>query len=441
MNRIQYQGGAALDVRRSLRRTAWAAAAIIGVFFGGFGTWAAMAPLAGAAVAPAVTHPAGKRRKVQHLEGGLVKELLVSDGSVVAAGEPMIVLDATNAAAERDILEEELRSLLAQRARLKAERDGDAEIVFPEELPGDESAEGEALIETQRALFEMRRATRLQRKKILEQQFAQLEETVTGVKARIDSQEAQLRLLEEEAEGVETLVTKGLERRPRLLSLQRSQVELAGATAAAQADIARTTQAMSETLAEIEAIETGHQEEVSGRLAEIEAKLPGLRQRLKAAEQVVRRTVITAPVAGTVVQLDVHTVGRVIGAGETVLEIVPSGEELVFDARISPTDIEEVEPGQSARIILVGLAQRNMPKLVGHVRQVSADRITDPRTNQPYYLARVELPADEVGKLPPEVMLKPGMPAEIMVTTRERTALDYLLEPLLSSFRKSFRES
>jgi HlyD family secretion protein len=430
-----------LAIRHSLRRTLLAAAVITGTFFIGLGGWAAYAPLAGAAVAPAVTSPDGNRRQVQHLEGGIVQELLVREGSVVRAGEPLVVLDSTSARASRDILRKELRSLLTLRARLIAERDGADEITFPAEILQDSSEETMTMVKTRRALFDMRRDARRQRKTILERQLGQLEETIVGIDAQIASQDEQLRLLKEETAGVMKLVNEGLERRPRLLTLQRSEAELVGARAEAQASAARTAQAMSETLAEIGAIDTEYMEEVGTKLAEVEAELSGVREKLRAASEVVARAVIKSPVTGTVVELEANTIGGVIAAGETILEIVPRDEEILFDARIAPNDIDDVVPGLPARIVLSAYSQRSMPPLRGTVRQVSADRITDPKTNQPYYLARIELPAEAVAKLPPEVTLKPGMPAEVMVMTSERTVLDYLLEPLLGSFRKSFRES
>lgn len=428
-------------MHRSLRRTAWAAIAIGGIFFAGFGTWAAYAPLSGAVLAAAVTIPDGSRRKIQHLEGGIVQQLLVREGSAVMPGQPMLVLDDTAARARRDILAKEVRTLSALRARLVAERDGLHAIAFDSSLleAGDE--ESRTLVNTQQALFDMRRNARLQRKKVLEQQLGQLQETMTGIRARIDSQSKQLTLLREEADGVMSLVKKGLERRPRLLALQRNEAELIGARASAQASAASTAQAMSETLAQIGAIETEHMEDVGAKLAEVESKLPEVREELRAAEEVVQRTVISSPIAGAVVELQAKTVGGVINPGDTIMQIVPRDEEILFDARIAPNDIDHMGNGLPARIVLGAYSQRSTPPLHGTVRQVSADRITDPRTNQPYYLARIALTRKQMQSMPEDVELKPGMPAEVMVMTSERTVLDYLMEPLIASFRKSFRES
>jgi HlyD family type I secretion membrane fusion protein len=182
-------------------------------------------------------------------------------------------------------------------------------------------------------------------------------------------------------------------------------------------------------------------EQVGGKLAEVEAKLQGLREKVRAAGDVMKRTTITAPVAGTVVQLKANTVGGVVGPGQTILEIVPRDDELLVDARIAPNDIEHVKPDLPARVVMTGYSQRNQPRLMGTVRQVSSDRILDTRTNQAYYLARIELSAETVRQVAPFISLKPGMPAEVMVMTTQRTFLDYLVEPLVNSIRRSFRES
>lgn len=429
-------------VSTSLRKTLWTGTAIVGFFFLGLGGWSAYAPLAGAAIAPAVISPDGERRAVQHLEGGIVKKLLVHEGSEVKVGQPLVVMDSSASRATRDVLVKDLNSNLAIRSRLIAERDGMESIAFPPELTqGDRTMETETLVASQMTLFDSRRGAREQKKKILVEQISQSEQVIVGLTAQIESQTTQLALVREEIAGVAKLVEKGLERKPRLLALQRSEAEILGSRAANQASLAKTRQSISETRAQIESIDTEHKQEVGQKLAEVEAAISGIREKLGAASHVVDRTIVTSPVSGTVVELKANTIGGVVKAGETILEIVPSEEELLVDARISPTDIDEVHAGLAARVVMTGYAQRNTPNLMGSVRQVSADRLVDPRSGQPYYLARIELPLDYVREVAPNISLKPGMPAEVMVITGERTLLDYLVEPLMASVRKSFREN
>jgi HlyD family secretion protein len=432
----------AFSVDESMKTTLWVGVAVIVGFFGGLGSWSAMAPLAGAAIAPGVISPDGERRAVQHLEGGIVQQLLIHEGSVVEAGQPLIVLDPSASLANRDVLQKELRSTLAIRARLMAERDDAADVLFPEELTAEESSEEtRSLIDNQMALFQRRREARLQKKKILREQINQLEQTIVGAESQLTFQTRQIALLREEAASIAPLVEKGLERKPRLLALQRTEAEVSGSRAANLGNVAKSRQAINETLAQIEGVDTEYKQEVGNKMAEVEATLSGIREKLRAASHIVRRTTVLSPIAGTVVQLKSNTIGGVVAPGQTMLEIVPRDEELLVDARIAPNDIEEVHRDLPARVIMTGYNQRTTPQLIGRVRQVSADRLIDSRTGQPYYLARIELAAEHVRSVASHIIMKPGMPAEVMVITSERTLFDYLLEPLRASVRKSFRES
>jgi len=430
------------SVDQSMRKTLWVGVAVVAGFFGGFGGWATMAPLSGAAIAPGVISPDGERRAVQHLEGGIVQELLVHEGSTVEAGQPLVVLDPSASRANRDVLQKELRSNLATQARLIAERDDADKVTFPSELTDDAAnAETTTLMQTQTALFQRRSDARSQKKKVLREQINQNEQAIAGLESQINYQTQQIKLIRDEAASIEPLVAKGFVSKPRLLALQRTEAELEGSRAGNQANIAKSRQAIAETMAQIDGIDTDHQQEVGTKLAEVEATLSGIREKLRAASFVVLRTTVVAPVSGTVVELKANTIGGVVTPGQTILEIVPRDEELLVDARIAPGDIEEVHADQPARVIMTGYNQRTTPQLMGRVRQVSADRLIDERTGQPYYLARIELAADNVRNAASHIIMKPGMPAEVMVITSERTLFDYLVEPLRASVRRSFHET
>lgn len=429
-------------IGRSLRRTLWIGSAIASAFFVGFGGWASLAPLSGAAVASGVVSPEGNRRVVQHLEGGIVRKLLVRDGSIVTAGQPLVKLDANITRAKYDSVLKEYRTNLAKHARLIAERGGADDMIFPADEWGSKDSDvAREMFAAERHLFFTRLESREKQREILEQRIVQLQDQIAGYKAQIASQTRQLSLVREEAKGIRVLVNKGHERKPRLLALQRAEAEIVGARAGNKSAVARALSEIGEVQARIESLDSTHRAEVETQLSEVQAKLAKLREEMRAAVDVLNRTVITAPVSGTVMRMRTHTLGGVITAGEAILEIVPSGEELIINARISPTDVEQVHPGLAARVVLTGYSQRNMPKLEGEVLSVSADRLTDKGTGEVYYRARVKLPAEHVRKIAPHVTLKPGMPVEVMVVTAERTLLDYLIEPVTASFRKSFNEN
>ncbi|HEX6957100.1 MAG TPA: HlyD family type I secretion periplasmic adaptor subunit [Ferrovibrio sp.] len=430
------------DLRASLRRPLIAGALVCLAFFGGLGAWSALAPLATAALGPGVVSPDGNRRTVQHLEGGIVRQLLVQDGSHVEAGDTLIVLDDKAARAARDLALGDLRQLLAVEGRLLAERAGEGEPRIAEQLRG-HAAEPEvaALLTAQRELMQQRRAALEQRRTLLQQRSAQVDDEIAGLRAQIAGQTRQLALIAEEVKGVNTLLEKGLERRPRLLALQRAQAEIVGARGANEAAIARALQTIAETDVQISTMESQRQEEISTQLADVTGQIAAARDKLAAAEDVLRRTVVIAPVAGTVVQMKARTIGGIVGAGQPILDIVPRDDELLIEAHIAPNDIDIVHEGLPARVVLSAYKLRNQPRIEGRVRSVSADRIVEPNSSKPYYLVRVEVDRAQLARLAPDIELTPGMPAEVMVMAGTRTALGYLTQPLIDSLRQSMNES
>jgi HlyD family type I secretion membrane fusion protein len=416
--------------------------ALVVLFFAGFGTWSAIAPLASAAVAPGLISPDGSRRTIQHLEGGIIREILVRDGSRVEAGEPLLVLEDIAARAGRDARMANHYTLLATEARLAAEAEGAAEPVFPAEVrrAAARSPEVARILEDQASRFAARRATIDGRKAVLRRRAAQLEAEIGGLEDQIASQERQIALIEQETANVRLMVDRGLERLPRLLSLQRQQAEIDGERAANVAAIARARQAIAETEMQVLNLDAEMRDRVAEEISRVRTEIRTLQEELRHSEDVLERTVITAPVAGTVVELRFHTIGGVIRPGDPILDIVPEEEDLLIDARISPTDIDAVRPGQTARIHFSAYAQRNQPRIEGTVRQVSADSLVDEQSGQRYYLARVRVDRDQLAELAPEIEIIPGMPAEALIVTGRRTVLDYLLDPVDETLRRGLRE-
>lgn len=433
----------AAPLMHELRRPVRAGVLLIALFFGGIGGWAASAPLAGAAIAPGVISPDGSRRTVQHLEGGIIREILVRDGSLVRAGDPLIVLEDVQARASVDVLRARFHTLGATQARLMAEQAGANSVNFPAwliEATDDDPTALEAMV-AQRALFETRAKALQDRKDILSRRIEQLREEIAGLEAQIVADSRQIVLIEEEIRGVEELYRKGLERKSRLLALQRARAEIEGDRAERRARIARARQAIGETELQIIAQDTAQLQAVSEEASQVQVELAEVEQRLAASRDVLERTLITAPVDGTVVGLRFRTAGGVVRPGEPVLEIVPEHEELLIDARVSPLDIDVVRPGLPARVVLPAFQQRYLPQIEGRVRQVSADAMVDAQTGERFFQARVEIDRDQIAALGPELELTPGMPAEVYITTGERTALDYLLRPFYDSLRRAWRET
>lgn len=429
-------------LRRSLLAPVIGGAAVCLAFFGGLTAWSVLVPLASAAIGHGVVSPDGSRRTVQHLEGGIVERLLVRDGSRVAAGEPLVVLADKAARATYDLALTQHRQHLAIQARLIAERDGREELTLPPEL-AEHAADSEVvmLMAAQRTLMADRRASLAGRKDLLRKRIAEIEEEIEGLHAQIASRDRQLVILKEEISTATYLTDKKLTPRPRLLQLQREQAEMEGQQATTRSAIARSYQSIGESAQRIAQLDVEWQEDVGNRLTEVAGKLTETKERLLAAGDVLRRLVVTAPVAGVVVQMRLHTVGGVIGRGDPILDIVPRDDDLVIDARISPNDIDVVRKGQAVQIVLSAYNQRTLPRLEGQVRDVSADRLVDPQTQATYYKVRVEVDRNALAAIGSGIELSPGMPAEVMVMTGQRTAFDYLTRPFLDSLRRGLTES
>lgn len=425
-----------------LRAPVLIGATVTFLFFGVFGAWAAFAPLAGGAIAPGIVSPEGSRKTVQHLEGGIIREILVRDGDRVATGDPLIVLEETQARANFEVLQRQRRAFAAMEARLLAEQSQKDEIAFPVwlEEAGLTDADARAAMEAEEALFETRRETMASTVDILNERIAQLREEIEGFHAQIASDEVQLGLISEEAAGVEALVRKGLERKPRLLALQRREAEIASALAGKKAAIARAERQIGETEIRISATRSQMLDEVAERLTDVRTRLGSIEEEIEARRDVLQRTVIHAPVAGTVVAMRVSTPGGVIRPGDAILDIVPEGGDLIVDARVAPTDIDIVHAGLEAQVRLTSFSQRTLPPVKGTVLTVSADSLEDERTGDRYFKAKVHIEAEALAALGGNIQLTPGMPADVLIVTGERTFLSYLMRPITDSFRRSFRE-
>jgi HlyD family secretion protein/epimerase transport system membrane fusion protein len=415
---------------------------VVLLFFGGGGLWAWLAPLASAAVAPGVVSPEGKRKTVQHFEGGIIRTIHVREGSQVRAGDALVTLEDVRAHAEYDVLRDQHLALRATVARLEAEQADALSLTFPEDLAtASTEPRVERIFATHQELFTAHRAVREGRRQITAQRVAQLETENDSLAQQISAEDVQLKLIEDEIKGVRTLVDKGLERKPRLLALQRAQADIRGQQAALRGKVAANKEAIGQAQLENLTTEQQDRQRINHELDEARKRLDEVRNRLPSSEDALARTVVRAPIDGEVVNLRATTVSGVLKPGEPILDLMPSRADLLIEARLQPTAIKDVRRGLPARVVLTAYPQRNLPIIHGVVREVSADRLVDERTGQPYFAAQVAVDKGELVTLDGgDAALLSGMPTEVMILTGEQTFLDYLLRPFYDAVRKSFRE-
>lgn len=415
-------------------------AAIVAVFFGIFGVWAAVAPLNTAAIAPGEVTVEGKRKTVQHFEGGIVSEILVRDGAQVAAGQVLVRLERTQAQAVLSLVEGRHLSARALAARLVAERDDAETIVFPPAMLSRAADPAyRTAMDGQRRIFDARRNALSSKIALLRKRDSQVRIEISGLRAQVKADDRQLALIEEELSGIRSLVKRGLVPKPRLLALERRAAEISGGRGRNIAAIARAQQSMGETRLKIQDLKASRLNEVVRELRDVESRLDDLGERRSASSDVLTRTEIRAPIAGTVVGLKIATTGGVIAAGEAIMDIVPADDRLIVEAKVSPQDIDIVRAGLPAQVRFTALSQRNSVPVDGDVVSVSADRLADQFTPEGYYLARIALLPD-VQKSLGGVKLQPGMQAEVMIVTGANTALGYFMKPVANSFNRAFRE-
>jgi HlyD family type I secretion membrane fusion protein len=430
----------ALGPDDSLKSTALAGWLIIALFFGAFGLWAALAPLNGAVVGNGVVKTEGNRKSVQHLDGGIVKEMRVREGDMVQAGDILVVLDETQARAEFDILTQMYLITRATEERLRAEYAQAAELVMPPDLAG-RSNDGvlDGIWKGQMHQFDSRKAALEGQRKVLLEKIAQLEYQIAGGEAQLRAFEGQSKSVQAEMVSIKPLVDQGLIAKPRYLQLERSGIGLDGQAADTKASIAKARQAISEQMQQIAQLDNDRLTEVARDLRDTQAKLLEVIPKLSNSQAVLNRMDVRSPYTGRVVALSVFSVGAVINRGDKILDIVPENELLVVEAQVGVDDISLIRPDMAAEIHLTAYKQRITPVVKGQVIQVSADRLVENRTGAPYYTALVRVGEGELAKVP-NVKLYPGMAAIVMIPTVERTALDYLIGPLVMSFRQSFRQ-
>lgn len=409
------------------------------LLFGVVGTWAALTNIAGAIVGSGHFVVNTYVKKIQHPKGGIVDEILVSEGQVVSAGETLMRLDPTQVQASLAIVSKRLDELNARRLRLEAERD-DRDGFAPEEATAPFALTNDVdEVNAEKRIFTFRKESRESKKARLRERIIQFNHEIDGLKAQEVAYSDGLSVLHSEITSLEGLRNKGAVSVQRLNSLKTQAATYGGERGEKVAFQAQVAGKITEAELEILAIDQDFRTEVGTELREVQAQIGEYVERKIAAEDDLKRINIISPLSGTVHELTAHTVGGVITPAETIMQIVPVGDELAIDVRIQPKDIDQVRIGQLAFLRLTAFNQRTTPQMEGEVSRVAADLTLDERTGMSYYAVRIFLRRDETEKLG-SLVLVPGMPAEVLIQTGDRTVLSYLMKPLRDQLERAFRE-
>jgi len=415
------------------------AGAILGfALIAGAGGWAATAQLAGAGIARGSVAVDQQVKSIQHRDGGIVSGILVREGEIVQKGQVLLRLDDVQSRAELSIIRAQLIELTAKKARLLAERDGEAELEFPKRIL-EGNAETELILLGERRLFYGNRMKRQSQKQQLQLSIEQLGEEINGLEAQRSSKISEIEIVGVEHQKLRGLFGKRLIEGSRVHTADREVARLPGERGGIEASIARAKVRMSEIRLQIIAVDETAQTEAQRELNTVEAKISELEDRRLVIEDRLSRTEIRAPLAGIVHDLKVHTVGGIITPAEKLLIIVPDNATLNVEARISPNDIDQVFVGQSAKLRFSAFNQRTTPELIGEVIYVSPTTSRDPTTSESYFTGRIQTSASELARLGSNKLL-PGMMVEVFISTEERTALSYLAKPFFDQVNRAFRE-
>ncbi|MCF8006372.1 MAG: HlyD family type I secretion periplasmic adaptor subunit [Methylovulum sp.] len=412
------------------------------VMFGFFGAWSLLAPLGSAALAPGSVTVEGYRKTVQHLEGGIVKSIHVRDGDNISKGQILLELEDTSSRAQLETLRGQLFSALAKEARLIAERDNKNNVSYPELLtqaPEDKRAAENIRVQNQS--FTIRNRSRYGEIGILKEQRSQLLAKIEGIKAQKDSRNNLANSFTKELTDFRAMLKEGYVEKQTVTELERRLAQAQGDEGDFTANIATAQTQISEIALKILQIDKDFQREVIDELSKTQNELSELREKTQWLTDTVTRTIIKAPEAGMILGLTVHTIGAVIPPGGHLLDIVPQKESLIVEAQVSPNDIDRVHIGQTTNVRFSAFKNAITPKIDGRLIRLSADRLVDEKTQNSYYLARIEVEQTGLKELADRgLILLPGMPAEVLINTGDRTFFEYLMQPISNIFARSLIE-
>ncbi len=428
-------------VRSSLHHHIWIGFLVAALLVGGIGYWAVTTVISGAVIASGIIVVESSVKKVQHPTGGVVGELLVREGDGVTQGDVLLRLDATQTEANLGIVLKSIDELTAREARLEAEKIGADRIAFPEELTSRRDDPVVAkLLAGEMKLFGLRRAARSGQKAQLRERIAQLKEEIRGLTEQAEAKANEIEILQKELAGVRELWRKNLVQITRLTEVERDAARLAGERGQFTAAIAQAKGKIAEVELQIIQVDDDLRSEAAQEISDGRAKLSELSERKVAAEDQLKRIDIRSPQNGIVHQLEMHTIGGVVSPGEPIMLIVPKADRLIVEARVSPTDIDQVRAGQRAMLHFSAFSQGTTPDIPGKVTRIGADLSEDENTGSQYYVVRVAIDETELPQLG-GLELVPGMPVEVFIETKPRTVFSYVMKPLRDQIARTFRES
>lgn len=416
--------------------------AVIAVLFGGGGYWSMATEISGAVIASGELRVETKQKPVQHPEGGVVGEIFVREGESVKQGQPLLRLEQTTQDATRAILETQINELAAREVRLLAERDSKRELSFPRDLLGKAARDGEVakVVNDQRSLFNARLAGYRQQAAQLRERVGQIQSEIAGSGSRLSSFREQFTSIESERQRLQSLLDQGLVTETRVQTVLRDKARIEGEIGALQSNNARLQRQIQETRIEMTRLRESRREEAISELREVQGRKNEIKQRIVVADESIRKIQVVSPQDGVVQDLAVFAAGAVVTPGQPVMMIVPTADRLVLEAKVEPSQRDQVKIGGPARVRFATFNQRTTPELNGEVANISYDRKIDEVTGAPYFAVEVLLTEAERNRLGAENKLVPGMPADIFIETDKRTPMNYIMKPLLDNIYGAGRE-
>lgn len=414
------------------------------ILLGGFGTWSVVANISGAVIAEGQIEVEQNRQVVQHPDGGVISEILVQEGDLVATGDILLRLDATNLTSEQVVVEGQLFEMIARRGRLEAERDGAKDITFDAELIAAADANSDSakkLMQGQQRLFVARLDSLEQEVAQMQKRRAQITDQIVGINAQQTALVTQLELITQELSNQQTLLERGLAQVSRVLNLQREEARLRGTMGELSASKAQAEGKITEIEIEVLKFGTKRREDAISRLRDLQFRELELQEQRRALADKLSRLNIRAPLSGIVYSMQFFAPRSVVKPADPVLYLVPQDRALVIAAKVKPNNIDQIFIGQEVTLRFPSFDARNTPELKGRVMKISADAFTDERSQISYYRSEIALLDGEINKLPEDATLIPGMPVQAYIRTNDRTPLAYLLKPMSDYFAKAFREN
>lgn len=414
---------------------------IIGIALGFFVIWGSLAPLDSAAIAPGFITLSGNHKTIQHLEGGVIDKILVKEGEFVEEDQPLIILNETASKARLQMILSQLRTAKATENRLLAEQYDESVVDYSDEIFDSTIPEVQKIIKTQNELFKTRLKSVKSKLDILSQKIVQHKEQIKGLEVMSGALESQGLVMKDQIGSLQNLVAQGGIPKNDLLELKKRYFEVEGRLGEIKGNIAGVNEAIAETQLQALDFENDYKNEINDQLGKAQSQILDLQEQYRAAQDILTRTVIKAPKAGIITNLQYHTISGVIAPGAKIMDIVPQNDELIVEARVMSKDIENIKLGLLTKVQLSAYKSRLVPRVDGEVIYFSADKINDERTGYAYYITRIKIKQEALDKINYDIKLHPGMPADVFIVKGERTFLGYLISPITDSFHRAFKES